>query len=737
MSGVGEASLVLGLISSIIAIYEGAHEIYEASSDVTGLPRKFQLAAEQIPLVLHVLGLAERNIQANHVNLDALYSTMPILERCKENAITLKDIFDKTIPSKDASRTERYKKAIGIKLKSTKMKECMEEVVKSMEILAQNQVFQDADVLKDIKDAIDQLSHVTDEEPSAQFVHSGGGPLIAHTGTGNVESYSHSGSGDIYKADKQYIRTHPVHHHYPPPEKVDFSFRKPVGVCLGSVPQMDPELFVGRKLELDAIKGTLLLDSESPGRRVVVLGGPGGIGKTQLTMAYVQHHQRAYDSVLWLDATSEVTLRASFRSVAETISDTPTLSALEGEQCLIHVRQWLSDLKNTRWLLIYDNYDDPTQYILEKYYPFCSHGAIIVTTRRPDLVNGKKIRVQPIKDIKESLEILQTRSMREGVQSDAGAKRLAERLDGLPLALATAGAYLFQSDFTFERYLQEYERRWNIDPWRPLQLQEYQNRTLYTTWNISYSRLESEDRDAAKFLKLLAFFDHQNLWYELFHGGLADDTPMWLRETITEDLRFQSVMKKLALYCFLERRDSWSLHTCVHDWISAALNTVIDPQHYWYAFNCVAASIDGNELDFLGHLKYARLSRHASWLVQARFCEDELEKIASSEEAEKASKIAELLTQQEQHVVAEQMYQRALTGYEKSLGAEHTSILDTVNNLGNLYYSQGKLKDAEQMYQRALTGKEKTLGVEHTSILDTVNNLGNLYYSQGKLKDAE
>ncbi|KIW86725.1 uncharacterized protein Z519_12638 [Cladophialophora bantiana CBS 173.52] len=52
MSGIGEASLVVGLISSIIAIYEGTHEIYEAASDVEGLPRKFQLVADQIPLVL-------------------------------------------------------------------------------------------------------------------------------------------------------------------------------------------------------------------------------------------------------------------------------------------------------------------------------------------------------------------------------------------------------------------------------------------------------------------------------------------------------------------------------------------------------------------------------------------------------------------------------------------------------------------------------------------------------------
>jgi hypothetical protein len=38
---------------------------------------------------------------------------------------------------------------------------------------------------------------------------------------------------------------------------------------------------------------------------------------------------------------------------------------------------------------------------------------------------------------------------------------------------------------------------------------------------------------------------------------------------------------------------------------------------------------------------------------------------------------------------------------------------------------------------RALQGKEKALGAEHTSTLDTVNNLGNLYNNQGKMAEAE
>jgi tetratricopeptide (TPR) repeat protein len=55
---------------------------------------------------------------------------------------------------------------------------------------------------------------------------------------------------------------------------------------------------------------------------------------------------------------------------------------------------------------------------------------------------------------------------------------------------------------------------------------------------------------------------------------------------------------------------------------------------------------------------------------------------------------------------------------------DHTSTLDTVNNLGSLYRDQGELDAAEQMYNRALTGYEKAFGPNHTSTLSTVHNLG-------------
>ena len=200
-------------------------------------------------------------------------------------------------------------------------------------------------------------------------------------------------------------------------QKEDFSFRDPAGICLGHAPYIDPTLFIGRKFELDQMKGILEPGRKSQEHRRLVLGGKGGIGKTQLVIAYANRYRDDYKSVFWLNATSEATLKDSFKSMAEQIFNVQEPEVLGGNRAVIHVHRWLSHQENTQWLLIFDNYDEPGQFDIQKYYPFASHGTTVVTTRRPDLVAGREIRIEPLKNIEESLEILETRSQRKDAKT--------------------------------------------------------------------------------------------------------------------------------------------------------------------------------------------------------------------------------------------------------------------------------------------------------------------------------
>ncbi|KAL2258899.1 hypothetical protein VTK26DRAFT_7612 [Humicola hyalothermophila] len=80
---------------------------------------------------------------------------------------------------------------------------------------------------------------------------------------------------------------------------------------------------------------------------------------------------------------------------------------------------------------------------------------------------------------------------------------------------------------------------------------------------------------------------------------------------------------------------------------------------------------------------------------------------------------------------AESIYQRALEGYEKALGQDYISTLDTVNNLGSLCADQGRLTEAESMYQRALSGFRVALGPSHWKTQLVMRNLDVLLHAKG------
>jgi NB-ARC domain len=193
-----------------------------------------------------------------------------------------------------------------------------------------------------------------------------------------------------------------------------------LGVHFGKAPLIDPSLFVGRLSELKKME-TILQGAGYREQRRLILGGLGGTGKTQLAIAYAQHHCGYYDSIFWLNAVSEVTLKTSLRSIAERLTEPAEYEKLEDEQILLRVRRWLSETKNSRWLLIFDNYDEPDLFDIQKYYPHTAHGSIIITTRLPDQVSGTQVQLRSLGHIDESLQVLETRSGRKNLK--AGKKR--------------------------------------------------------------------------------------------------------------------------------------------------------------------------------------------------------------------------------------------------------------------------------------------------------------------------
>ncbi|KAH0837138.1 Pfs, NB-ARC and TPR domain protein [Fonsecaea pedrosoi] len=515
-----------------------------------------------------------------------------------------------------------------------------------------------------------------------------------------------------------------------------------LGLNLYDAPDMNEDFFIGRQSEIHRMESILQPQSDTVDsrRKVLVLGGMGGIGKTQLAISYAKRHRSDYSSVFWLNATSEVSLQTSLRNVAHRVLPPETVGKLDGEQIRVSISNWLSEHDNTRWLLIFDNYDDPDEYSLHTYFSYVAQGSVIVTTRQPGRVNGVEVRVQSMSKEDDSLRILATRSGRDNAESDQDARLLAQRLEGHPLALATAGAFLSQSSISFGQYLRQYHARWKvIDSMEALP--EYPSRTLYMTWTLSFTRIEQQCPRAAHLLRFLAYLDHQDVWFQLFTRVQGDNRPAWFTELAGDECVFEDTMHILTRYCLVEahyQTGSYSLHVCVHDWTLEGLNQPIDARQYWLAFDCVASHVDKDEnWDHLSTIRYRPITRHAERLVHGRFRTAANRNDSVRIRLDAMVLLAQLLRYQVRFNAAEQMYIQALQGYEEALGPDHISTLDTVNDLGGLYNVQGKLVEAEKMFVRALQGFEKVLGPDYILTLDTVNNLGLFYNAHGKLVEAE
>jgi hypothetical protein len=167
-------------------------------------------------------------------------------------------------------------------------------------------------------------------------------------------------------------------------------------------------------------------------RNVVVLTGLGGIGKTQLAVSFAKQHWMQYSSVFWLNAKSETALKQSLVAMAASIpglglrvyNTAAAVSASDEGEIIQQVRRWLSEPVNSRWLLIFDNYDnpiisqtnDPEAYDLKSYFPHKHQGSIIVTTRSSRWTLGQQIQLKAL-DIGQSLSILENTSYRTEVRT--------------------------------------------------------------------------------------------------------------------------------------------------------------------------------------------------------------------------------------------------------------------------------------------------------------------------------
>ncbi len=177
--------------------------------------------------------------------------------------------------------------------------------------------------------------------------------------------------------------------------------------------------FVARDAEMARLAEVMLPSSADQTRRkICVLHGLGGIGKTQLAIEFARKYQKIYSAVFWIDGSSKEKLKQSIANLASQLPQHQLLERAklyaqqphqELDGTVEEVLFWFSQPSNERWLLIYDHVDheisagtsDPEAFSLKEYLPEADQGRILITSRLTSLLylGGANIRVGPVTEL--------------------------------------------------------------------------------------------------------------------------------------------------------------------------------------------------------------------------------------------------------------------------------------------------------------------------------------------------
>src|SRR5579859_2542563 len=230
---------------------------------------------------------------------------------------------------------------------------------------------------------------------------------------------------------------------------------------LWTVPFRRNPFFTGRDQFIQTMRERFVSSGTSSFSQIQALCGLGGIGKTQIAIEYAHRYRDAYQFVLWVKATRS-TLLADFVTLADLLN-LPEKEQKDQSILIASIKRWF--VSHESWLLIFDNVDD-----IEPVYdllPVELTGHVLLTTHIYALGTfAYRVDVDKMNAEEGALLLLRRAKMAdvsfyEPVNNEemTNAKVLVDLLDGLPLALDQAGAYIEETACTISHYVSVYRSR--------------------------------------------------------------------------------------------------------------------------------------------------------------------------------------------------------------------------------------------------------------------------------------
>ena len=275
--------------------------------------------------------------------------------------------------------------------------------------------------------------------------------------------------------------------------------------------------FTGRENELRQLRAALRTGDPAQSRPVTLLG-MGGIGKTQIATEYVVRFRCAYDVVWWVDADPPSFVGAKLSDLAPDLQLPAHPNPADTTRAVLQALGRGEPYR--RWLLVLDNADDVAA--IEPYLPRTG-GHILVTSSDQSWAERATAIQVDVFSRTESVSHLTGRV--RGITAEE-ADRIADALGDLPIAVASAGAWLAETGTAVDDYLEQIE----LHGPKALEPSEVgPGRRVEATWDLSLQRLHERSPAAYRLLQMCSLLAPEIalplLYSEPFAGALIAIEP--------------------------------------------------------------------------------------------------------------------------------------------------------------------------------------------------------------------
>jgi tetratricopeptide (TPR) repeat protein len=480
--------------------------------------------------------------------------------------------------------------------------------------------------------------------------------------------------------------------------------------------------FTGRDELLDRLHSELAVGN----CRAVVLPralyGLGGVGKTSLALEYAHRFKADYDLVWWIPAEHPQETSLALGNLANQLGLGTSDNAAEAAGTVVdHLRR---DAPG-RWLLIFDNAEDPDD--LQSFLPAGS-GHIMITSRNQAWAHhALPLEVDVFTEDESTAHLMH--HVRDLASADA--KGIADALGHLPLAIEQASAWLAETGMPAGLYL-EWLATQGASALELNKPPDYAT-PVVATWNLSLERLRQRSPAAVRLMQVLAFCAPGLVSMGLLYSDAMLGNLKPFDETLRDRFataRVVGEISRLSLVKINQGKNSLEVHRLIQAVIRSQMtgDQQREARHAVHLVLADARPPAGGTDNPATWSTYDTIWAHLQ-PSKAEECDDPRTRELLIDWVRYQWKIGEF-------GAALRLARHLEELWTRHLGPDDPQTLYLQFHIANLLRSQGRFSEARELDTSVLERQRQLLGADHPNALMTANGLGADLHALGDFQEA-